>query len=348
MTLLGSVVLASSASAATGPELAAAIVDDANLIHSVTLTEPAGADGRSTAVVTDPVAGFPRTEGGAFAVLSTGDAGQLQGAQSTHASTQFSPTQARGGAFDITTLEVVLNVPVGVNCLLGFDFRFLSEEYPDFVGQGYNDAFIAQVGTDDWSIDGDTINAPNNFAFDADGGVISINAGLFDATNAAVVEAAAEGTVFNGATPLLTAAAPLESGLQSLFFTIFDHGDASYDSAVLIDNLRVGSVADVETDCTPGAQALPPLTPVTATAPTFVDELGTEEDTFTIPAVEGVEYLVDGLLIAPGTYPGTGTVVVDAEATDGYVLEGESQFTFTFTDIRPVTAAAPTFVDEFG
>ena len=35
-------------------------------------------------------------------------------------------------ARDVTVLAIPINVPAGANCL-SFDFRFLSEEYPDFI-----------------------------------------------------------------------------------------------------------------------------------------------------------------------------------------------------------------------
>src|SRR5699024_11196603 len=53
---------------------------------------------------------------------------------------------------------------------------------------------------------------------------------------------------------------------------------------------------------------------------TFTDEPGTENDTFTVPEVEGVQYLVDGEVIDAGTHPGQGLVTVTAEAEEGYVL----------------------------
>ena len=35
--------------------------------------------------------------------------------------------------YDVAILRIDLNVPAGVNCLSSFDFRYLSEEYPEFV-----------------------------------------------------------------------------------------------------------------------------------------------------------------------------------------------------------------------
>lgn len=74
----------------------------------------------------------------------------------------------------------------------------------------------------------------------------------------------------------------------------------------------------------------PPLTPVTATAPTFDDEA----NTYRIPQKAGVQYLVDGTPTAAKTVTVgdvDATVVVTAEAKEGYVLEGTASWTGTFT-----------------
>ena len=79
---------------------------------------------------------------------------------------------------------------------------------------------------------------------------------------------------------------------------------------------------------------------VTATPPVFTDAPG-DADTYTVPSKVGVEYSVDGVVTAAGTYPaavvnadGTwpGTeVTVTAAAEPGYVLEGTSTWTHDFT-----------------
>ncbi|WP_454084462.1 choice-of-anchor I family protein [Georgenia sp. Marseille-Q6866] len=61
-------------------------------------------------------------------------------------------------------------------------------------------------------------------------------------------------------------------------------------------------------------------TPVTPAAVEFTDADGWEHDTYTVPAVDGVEYLVDGAVVTAGTYPGSGTVTVAARALPGFVL----------------------------
>lgn len=92
----------------------------------------------------------------------------------------------------------------------------------------------------------------------------------------------------------------------------------------------------------------PAPTPVTPTAPTADDEA----DTYTIPATEGVQYLVDDAVVEAGTVSVgdvDATVVVTAEALEGYVLEGTASWTLTFTKVPEpieVTAAAPTADDD--
>ncbi|QDB78449.1 TIM barrel protein [Georgenia wutianyii] len=78
----------------------------------------------------------------------------------------------------------------------------------------------------------------------------------------------------------------------------------------------------------------------TTTQPvTFTDEVGTENDTYTVPRVTGVQYVVDGEVKAPGTHPGSGTVTVTARAAAGFELaEGATtEWTRTFS-----AAGAPT------
>ena len=81
---------------------------------------------------------------------------------------------------------------------LAFDFSFYSDEFPEFIGSQFNDAFIAQLGIDRRSrVDPVTgeINAPGNFAAGA-GDMISVNESGPSATS----EAAALGTTYDGAT----------------------------------------------------------------------------------------------------------------------------------------------------
>lgn len=203
--------------------------------------------GGTVLVDSAPVAGFP-TSGSDYVVLSTGDAAGLHGPNNSGSTGSAKGGSARG-AFDVTVLRLDLQVPADSNCLLGLDFRFLSEEYPEYVGSSFNDAFIAELDDSTWAVSGSSINAPKNFAFDTVGNPISINA----AGATSMKPEYAAGTTFDGATPLLSAATPITPGAHSIYLSIFDAGDQAYDSAVTVDNLRFGHVADVSRDCHPGA-----------------------------------------------------------------------------------------------
>lgn len=209
--------------------------------------------GQVSALVSGGLAGFPTT-GDHAVLLSTGRAQMITEPNSSGGSgTDVGGPAVRGNSdFDVTVLRVDLQVPATANCLVGLDFRFLSEEYPEYVGSRYNDAFVAELDRTTWTTSGSTITAPDNFAFDPDGKTISINA--TGETSMSPQQAA--GTTFDGATPILTAATPLTPGAHRLYLSIFDQGDHIYDSAVLIDNLRLGRVNNVATDCKPGAKVI--------------------------------------------------------------------------------------------
>ena len=87
---------------------------------------------------------------------------------------------------------------------------------------------------------------------------------------------------------------------------------------------------------------------VAAEAPGHVDAFRTASDTYTVPSVQGVRYLVDGVPATASTCPGTGTVVVTAVAEDGYELTGPDSFTLVFTDLEPATPVAPVQQDKGG
>jgi predicted alpha-1,2-mannosidase len=77
---------------------------------------------------------------------------------------------------------------------------------------------------------------------------------------------------------------------------------------------------------------------VTPDAVTFADPEGSANDTYTIPAVTGVDYLVGDAVVAAGTYPGSGEVTVTARAQTGYAIPDAAQtvWSFGFTDVPPV------------
>ncbi|WP_152191597.1 PQQ-dependent sugar dehydrogenase [Georgenia satyanarayanai] len=131
--------------------------------------------------------------------------------------------------------------------------------------------------------------------------------------------------------------------LQGILAAAEEHADIAYYV------MELDRAADGETFVETGFEYLtgrepgevPAPVEVTPAAVTFTDLPGTENDTFTVPRVVGVEYLVDGDVVAPGTYPGAGTVTVTARPAEGYVLaEGSTaQWSHTFsTEVAARTA----------
>lgn len=101
------------------------------------------------------------------------------------------------------------------------------------------------------------------------------------------------------------------------------------------------------------------LDEVSPVAPTFVQgvcENGADPvpNTFTIPAIEGVEYVSGEEVLSPGEHFVTeGDVNIEARALDGYKLapETQSSFTFTFNKVvcnKATTPVTPSVVDKCG
>lgn len=88
---------------------------------------------------------------------------------------------------------------------------------------------------------------------------------------------------------------------------------------------------------------------LTPEAPVFTDEDGSENDTYTIPEVEGVRYLINGNAVDPGVHSlpaGQDTVQITAAAADGWQLaEGEWMWAHTFSagsaQAEPTVTAVP-------
>ncbi len=211
-------------------------------------------------VSSQPFTYFP-THDGEFAILTTGDVNYVPKERNYGIpGADLGGENVRGNTdFDVTILRVDLDVAPGQNCLR-FDFQFLSQEYPDWLGSVYNDAFIAELNMSTWSTSSSTISAPDNFAFDAEGEVISINTTGFTGMD----PKHSVGTTYGGAIPLLRAATPIPSGNNnglrpgnnSLYLSIFDQGDRIWDSGVFVDNLVVGTVPNPAVHCRPGAKLL--------------------------------------------------------------------------------------------
>ena len=163
----------SNTSAGARALAAAMVADPATLVDARFAAVPAAGTPHGVA---DHLSFFP-TAGPSFGILTTGDAGLAddENAQpNAGADLQGPALPARGAtALDVTTLAIDLRAPDGANCVR-FDFAFYSEEFPEYVGQRFNDAFIAELNKTTWTASS-AISAPDNFAFDDRSAEVSVN-----------------------------------------------------------------------------------------------------------------------------------------------------------------------------
>lgn len=175
------------------------------------------------------------THGASFIALSSGNAADVPGnpGDSDSHSTDFSGSQ------DSFKMVIPLS---GTDPQLSFDFTFMSEEYPEFVGTEFNDYFHANICYD---------GTCTQVAFDDYDNEITVNNDFFDPS------IYPSGTIFDGTTKLLTTVVNLtDYGINpgdtfTVEFEICDVGDNIYDSAVVIDNLHFTSGQ------TPGTTEIP-------------------------------------------------------------------------------------------
>jgi hypothetical protein len=202
--------------------------------------------GNPVGISSKRLAGFPLA-GRTFAILATGNVLFADDANSSPSSGSNAGGPTIRGSRDVTIFRLNLRVPRGTNCL-SIRFRFLSEEFPEFVGEEFNDGFIAELDETTWDTSTTTtgspvIDAPRNFATDPAGNVISVNS-----TDPANVAAAnARGTTYDAATRILRASTPITPGRHRLYLSTFDQGDRQYDSAVFLDQLTLTQEASCQT-----------------------------------------------------------------------------------------------------
>jgi pimeloyl-ACP methyl ester carboxylesterase len=171
--------------------------------------------------------------------------------------------------YDVTILKITFSVPAGVNCL-SLNFRFYSEEVPEFTTRGYNDAFVAELDRNTWDTTGTTVTAPDNFARDSNGKLVSAN----NSGALAMSDRMAAGTTYDAATPVMVAQTPITAGSHSLYLSIFDQFDAVYDSAVAVDNVKL----DNRSGCTTGIPDIPlPVIFVPGITGTYLNTAGGDE-----------------------------------------------------------------------
>jgi len=207
----------------TARDLAAAMgVDPADLINATF-----SVDEIAYAVVYGSVGFLAPTEGDTFVMISSGNAqpssfpdgwiGTPDNFLSVNNENPSGTGPLGGPAYDLATLNLTLKAPSWAKSF-SFDFQFMSEEYPEYVGSDYNDFFYCLL-------DG------TNIAFDTNGNITNVNNNFFDPT------ATPEGTVFDGTTVLLTSKAPITGGTTfELDFIVGDVSDSVWDTAVFLDN----------------------------------------------------------------------------------------------------------------
>lgn len=122
----------------------------------VSLIGPAEAAGFSNSTL----AGFSGSISDPFLVISTGLASDIDGAN-TSGDTDFGPDGTVG---DSLTLNFTVPRPTSA-ASLAFDFTFLSEEFPEYVGSEFNDFLSVQLNGVEIAIDtsGNPINVNNTF-----------------------------------------------------------------------------------------------------------------------------------------------------------------------------------------
>ena len=182
---------------------------------TVTMSGPPAA----LALSTSYLAHFAGSETSPFFIMSTGiatdvtgpDIGQDQGYD-------YAPILFEDG----DKLTIAFSMPKPVNAAaLTFDFTFLSEEYPEYVGDAFNDYFSVKVNGAEVAVD------LNNKQ-------ISVNNNFFTS------QFKPTGTFFDGQTPPLRIGVPIDQNATSVnvVFEIADVEDGIYDSAAFIKDVR--------------------------------------------------------------------------------------------------------------
>lgn len=270
-------------------------------VSTVTATEAIG-DPRAVATLSEPISGFP-IKGSDYLVISTGIATALPGNPEEEASTDLNGAGSADNN-DLTQVKLTLVPPASATCV-AFDFAFLSEEYPEYVGPEFefNDIFTAERNESKFILEADQVNAPNNFARDSQGNAVSIDT-VFGMSQV-------PGTVMDGSTPPLTASGPVEKkpdGSMDLFLSVQDLGDSVLDSAAIIDNLRwfsepncIDVVTTVDPTTAPPATVDPTQVPPAPVPPTSVSP--TRVDPAPIPPVRVSPVPASPTLVSPTSAP---------------------------------------------
>ncbi len=251
--LAGVQTVAVTATSNAGDLAAAMATTGTTILQSGWLVYPP--NGNPAGVANSVINTFP-SDGSTFALLSSGDVTYTE-QPNTSGSTSANnggtdPDRGANSDYDAVILYVDVLDPRGpldgrLEACLSVEFRFYSEEFPEWVGTQYNDAFVGEVDVSNWETAGSptyAVVAPLNFIITPD--VVAINnPGIVSggALTPGMTAAAASGTTYDGATAHYRAYTSLpaptgNTNTHRIFFSVFDQGDHIYDSTVFLDNLR--------------------------------------------------------------------------------------------------------------
>ncbi|RMH54292.1 MAG: hypothetical protein D6679_13880 [Candidatus Hydrogenedentota bacterium] len=231
----------------TAVQMAEAIGIPSSVIVTAELTNLNGqgtADNNGFAIQTGSLGNNFPTEGGSFVILTSGNVNDIPGSNdATGVSFDQGVQDGKGadnGGDDVVQLRIKIDPP-DTAFSFSFQFVFLSEEFPEFVGSAFNDFFLVQAAENPATITFDSSSgvsipvASDNIVFDNSNKVMSVNNNFFNQD-----ENQSTGTEFDGQTPLLLTCSPLPNGADPfwLVFSIGDEGDAVLMSGVFIDGFQ--------------------------------------------------------------------------------------------------------------
>jgi hypothetical protein len=248
----------------TALQLAEAMDVPADSIVNASLgdSDPLGAQ-----VFTFSFGGFPVQEN-SFAAISSGNAA-FASLPNTSESLSYELSGINNSqGNDLVQLTLTLTVPAGAK-FWSVDWKFLSEEYAEYVGSLYNDAFFIETPGTDIIIMNDVATSQTNVALDTFGSRVSINT-----TGASGMTASnAQGTTFDGATGIVTTVAQIPPGASqiTIVFSVTDLGDSIYDTTVFLDNFKfLDEYVTSQRLDPPGIRLVIPENPISLDKPTVV------------------------------------------------------------------------------
>ena len=183
--------------------------------------------------------GFERCNLTSWAVAGSGAARQQLGPTSTGVIIRPTEGQCMGdintgaGAIGEVGSSLLQNfiVPAGVETLR-LDFNFVSEEFPEFVGSIFDDAFHARITTPNGTSTFAEVRVNNSGGFTLIGDC-SFPGGDNTCGQTGWREASVDLSAFAGTGTPITV---------ELLFSAIDAGDDIYDTHVLVDNIRFGTL----------------------------------------------------------------------------------------------------------